>query len=311
MDKRILVGSALVFSLLSACGGGGASGGSVNSTPPPPPPPPSFTSFSAVQPNSSITVNGTGLEGTMAVSSTGVIPPTTVSTPSETSVSIRYTTDAQRNINSIAVTGSSSSVSFPSTSVFETFVDTAGKPIAFGVRNSSGSDQLLTADPYVIGFNYQSFGVWGTGIVAGQTARYGVLSAGSTTPTSAIPAAGSANFNGLIGGIYIDNAGEGFRYGANAAFAVNFGTRTILMTTSGDRSVNVNTNIGFIWNVPLSATMTYAAGSSRFSGTFRAGSFMTGTGSGTFYGPAANELGGTFFISGSAGKMVGGFGGKQ
>ncbi len=295
--------------LTSACGGGGASGGSVNSTPPPPPP--SFTSFSAVQSNSSITVNGTGLEGTMAVSSAGFILPATVSTPSETSASIRYTTDAQRNINSIAVTGSSSSVSFPSTSVFETFVDTAGKPIAFGVRNSSGSDQLLAADPYVLGFNYQSFGVWGTGIVAGQTARYGALSAGSITSTSAIPAAGSANFNGLIGGIYIDTAGEGFRYGANAAFAVNFGTRSISMTTSGDRLVNVNTNIAYIWNAPLSATMTYAPGSSRFSGTFRAGNFMTGTGSGNFYGPAANELGGTFFISGSAGKMVGGFGAKQ
>jgi hypothetical protein len=310
MDKRILIGSALVFSLLSACGGGGASGGSVNSTPPPPPPP-SFTSFSAVQPNSSITVNGTGLEGTMAVSSTGFIPPATVSTPSETSASIRYTTDTQRNINSIAVTGSSSSVSFPSTSVFDTFTDTAGRPIAVSVRNSTGSDQLLVADPYVLGFNYQSFGVWGTGIVTGQTARFGALSAGSTTPTSAIPSAGTANFNGLIGGIYLDAAGEGFRYGANAAFAVNFGTRSILMTTSGDRSVNVNTNVAYIWNAPLSATMTYAPGSSRFSGTFRAGSFMSGTGSGTFYGPAANELGGTFFISGSAGKMVGGFGGKQ
>lgn len=300
---------AAICLFVSACGGGGgASSGGVNSAPPPPP---TFTSFSAVQANSTITVNGSGLEGTMAVSPTGFIPPATVTTPTETNTSIKYTTDAQRNINSIAVTGSNSSVSFPSSSIFETFVDSAGRPVAVGVRNSSGSDQLLVADPYVVGFNYQSFGVWGTGIVAGQTARFGATSGGAATPISAVPAAGTTNFNGVIGGIYLDPAGEGFRYAANAAFAVNFAARSISLSTSGDRVVNVNTNIAYIWNAPLTATMTYAAGSSRFSGTFRAGTFMSGTGSGTFYGPAANELGGTFFISGSGGKMVGGFGAKQ
>lgn len=302
---------ATICVLTTACGGGGGDG-SVNSTPPPPPPP-FFTSFSAVQPNSTVTANGSSLEGTMAVSSSGFIPPATVSTPSETSSSIRFTTDAQRFTSSVSLTGSNSSVSFPSlsTAIVNSFTDTAGKVVATGVSNSSRSDQLLFADPYSLGFNYQTFGVWGTGIVAGQTARYGAVSGGAVTTANAVPTSGTANFNGFIGGIYLDTAGEGFRYGANAAFAVNFGVRSISMTTSGDRLVNVNTNVAYIWNTPLTAAMTYATGSSRFSGTFRAGNFMSGTGSGTFYGPAANELGGTFFISGSAGKMVGGFGAKQ
>jgi hypothetical protein len=61
----------------------------------------------------------------------------------------------------------------------------------------------------------------------------------------------------------------------------------------------------------MTATMTYAAGSNAIRGTFQIGTLMSGSGSGWFYGPAANELGGTFFISGSAGKMLGGFGAKR
>jgi hypothetical protein len=83
------------------------------------------------------------------------------------------------------------------------------------------------------------------------------------------------------------------------------------MTTNSDRLVNINTNAIYNVTTPITAIMTYAAGSNRFSGNFQAGTAMTGTGSGWFYGPAANELGGTFFISGTGGKLIGGFGGKR
>jgi hypothetical protein len=83
------------------------------------------------------------------------------------------------------------------------------------------------------------------------------------------------------------------------------------MNTSGGSFTNTLTNLTQAATVPMTATMTYGAGSNSISGTFRLGNFMSGTGSGWFYGPAAQELGGTFFISGSAGKMIGGFGGKR
>jgi hypothetical protein len=189
--------------------------------------------------------------------------------------------------------------------------DSTGRVVAAGLSNSSGSDQAIYADPYALGFDYQSFGVWGTGLVSGSTGRYGAISAGAQTSAASVPTSGSANFNGAAGGIYVDTAGTAYRYGAYATFAVNFGTRTVGMTTNSDRIVNINTNAVFNITTPITATMTYTAGSNRFSGNFQAGTFMTGSGSGQFYGPVANELGGTFFISGSSGKIIGGFGGKR
>jgi hypothetical protein len=169
----------------------------------------------------------------------------------------------------------------------------------------------LYADPYVLGFDYQSFGVWGTGLVPGSTARIGAISAGMRTAATAVPASGNATFNGGVGGIYVDNTGSSFRYGASATFGVNFATRSISMITTGDTLVNISTNAVTGTSTPMTATMTYGAGSNAIRGTFQVGNLMSGSGSGWFYGPAANELGGTFFISGSAGKMLGGFGGKR
>jgi hypothetical protein len=63
----------------------------------------------------------------------------------------------------------------------------------------------------------------------------------------------------------------------------------------------------------MSGTLTYSSGANQFSGAIStAGSAMTGTAVGTFYGPSANEIGGTFGVTGSSGQgMIGAFGGKQ
>lgn len=292
---------------LAACGGGGGSG--VGSTPTPPPA--QFTSFTNVPANTSTTVTGTTREGTVAVSATGTLPPSGVSNPTEGIGNVTFTVNSQRQATALSVTGTSSSVSFNSSSTVVSLVDRNGRPVGVAISNSTGSDQAIYADPYVVGFDYQSFGVWGSGLVAGSTGRYGAISVGAETSASAVPTTGSVTFNGAAGGIYIDPAGIAFRYGAYATFGVNFGTRVIDMTTSGDTLVNIATNSLSYPTSPITARLTYAAGSNSFSGTFQASTFMSGTGSGKFYGPNARELGGTFFISGSGGKIVGGFGAKQ
>lgn len=301
--------SIAAMAMLSACGGGGSSGGGVNSTPTPPPA--QFTSFSNVAANTTNTISGSTREGTLAVSSTGTIPVNSISTPTEGTGTVRWTVDGQRATTSLSVAGTSSSVSFNTSSTIINFYDSTGRFVAQGLSNSTGSDQAIYAEPSALGFDYQSFGVWGSGLVAGSTGRYGAISAGAPTSASAVPTSGSVNFNGVAGGIYVDPNGTAYRYGAYAVFAVNFGSRSINMTTNSDSLVNINTEQKFILTTPITANMTYAAGSNRFSGSFQLGSAMSGAGSGQFYGPAANELGGTFFISGNGGKLIGGFGGKR
>ena len=312
MDKRIVVGSALVFSLLSACGGGGGSGGGVSSTPTPPPV--SFSSFAAVQAGTSISIAGDTREGSLRIDNTGAILQSDVATPTEGIGSATFTLNSARQLSGLTLTGAQSSVVFDSSSNSETLLRN-GIPVATFIYNASGSNQALLGDPYALGFNYQTFGVWGTGLVTGQSGKFGAMSVGSKTSASAVPTTGSVTYRGYAGGIYTEGAVS--RYAADATFNVNFGNRTVAFSTSNQTLTSVLTGITSATNMlQISGVMSYGLGSNKFSGNLTANGRtsllpLSGTGSGTFYGPTANELGGTFFLRGPTTTLVGGFGGKQ
>ena len=60
----------------------------------------------------------------------------------------------------------------------------------------------------------------------------------------------------------------------------------------------------------MQGTLTYAAGSNDFSGSVSS-SGLNGNAKGRFYGPAANEAGGTFALTGSGVQAyIGAFGAK-
>ena len=312
MDKVIVVGSALVFSLLSACGGGGGSGGSVNSTPTPPPA--AFSSFATVQTGASTLVGGDTREGSLQIENTGAILQQGVTTPTEGTGSATFTLNSARQITGLTISGAQSSVVFDGSSTAETLFRN-GVPVATAVYNASGSNQALYGDPYVLGFNYQTFGVWGTGLVTGQSGKFGAISVGAKTNASAVPTTGSVTYRGYAGGIYTD--GATYRYAADATFDVNFGSRSVAFSTRNQTLTSVLTGVTSATGMlQMSGIMTYGAGSTKFSGNLTANGLtslltLSGTGSGTFYGPTANELGGTFFLRGPTTTLVGGFGGKQ
>ena len=89
------------------------------------------------------------------------------------------------------------------------------------------------------------------------------------------------------------------------------------------RTVNFNTSGTYISGSPsgspvaasdlnLVGTLTIAAGANKVSGTVTTVNGMSGNANGKFYGPTANEVGGTYAVSGSnLGSFVGGFGGKR
>jgi hypothetical protein len=312
MNKRIVVGSALVFSLLSACGGGGGSGGSVNSTPTPPPA--AFSGFATVQTGASTLVGGDTREGSLQIENTGAILQQGVTTPTEGTGSATFTLNSARQITGLTISGAQSSVVFDGSSTAETLFRN-GVPVATAVYNASGSNQALYGDPYVLGFNYQTFGVWGTGLVTGQSGKFGAISVGAKTNASAVPTTGSVTYRGYAGGIYTD--GATYRYAADATFDVNFGSRSVAFSTRNQTLTSVLTGVTSATGMlQMSGVMTYGAGATKFSGNLTANGLtslltLSGTGSGTFYGPTANELGGTFFLRGPTTTLVGGFGGKQ
>ena len=94
---------------------------------------------------------------------------------------------------------------------------------------------------------------------------------------------------------------------------VDFGARNILFTTSDTKALNMNTNAETAnTSLNLTGTLTFP-GSASFSGNVSTvDNRLSGTASGRFYGPAAEELGGTYHLSrGTRERMIGGFGAKR
>ena len=102
---------------------------------------------------------------------------------------------------------------------------------------------------------------------------------------------------------------------------VNFGTQAITFNSTVSQVTNVPGGAG-VAPVPsllsINASLSYApGGTNQFSGVVTAagqGAGLSGTLNGSFYGPQAQEIGGTFSlnaVSPSREAMVGGFGGKR
>jgi hypothetical protein len=156
-------------------------------------------------------------------------------------------------------------------------------------------DIELIANPFVLGWNYQSFGVWDAAPADFRT--FGGQSFGAPTPASAVPTNGSATFTGKLAGFYMPSTGAGSLATAALRVDVNFGTPRSLQFSSSDTMVTrdlVTTTPAP--NLNLSGTLTFS-GSNEFTGTLtNAGGTMSGTSRGRFYGPAAEELGGAFAL---------------
>jgi hypothetical protein len=164
----------------------------------------------------------------------------------------------------------------------------------------------LAANPYAQGWNYQSFGVWvtDTGNPGASDYSKGAMSVGAVTPASAIPAAGTAAFNGQIG--YTDGAQT---WAAGLTVNVDFGARTASLSSGSFHSADFTSPIGT--NDTITGSLSYQAGQNALSGTVAGHGVtlngLTGTATARFYGPAAQEIGGVF----NMGPNIGAFGAKR
>jgi hypothetical protein len=139
---------------------------------------------------------------------------------------------------------------------------------------------------------------------------------GAATPAASVPTSGTANFSGNAIGVHIDSAGNNYVTASTVALAANFGARTVDLTSSNTKKYNLNTRSVYNFsasNLNLSGTLSYSAGSNSFSGSVQTANGLTGTASGSFYGPAATEVGGTFSTKAATGveNYMGAFGAKR
>jgi hypothetical protein len=299
-----------VIVLLGACGGGGGNG-AVR--------PAAFTAFSNVTPGQTVTPRGISQTQNVILNPSGTVTAQSLNAPDSASSSVRFTY-APGGVLTLTGIG----INTPQSSV--NWVDgRAGQAVFCGSRFCSattlpnGSAGVTINPTGSVGWNYQTFGYWlsDSGVTASVA---GAISVGNATSANSIPLSGMATYSGVSGRLYVNPAGDLMEHAATLSAAVNFGARTVDFSTTGTtiRPWNSGAVPTPQTQLDISGQLTYAAGTNRFSGPLTTGPVtlptMTGSATGQFYGPTAQEMGGTFALTSTTSpveSMTGGFGARR
>lgn len=293
--KFIVLAVSPVLLSLAACGGGGGGGGTSATLG-------GFTSWSAVRAPSTTTVSGIGQELSYTANDEAV---TDVDRPSATiPVSITQQINEAGEFTRFSATTPSGAVINIDTSQGDLIVNLAqlGQPGINGAVSADGTVLALAVVPEYFGWDYQSFGVWLTGIGVGRGTA-GVASIGAVTPVSAVPTQGSATYMGAFGGVYVNANGLDYLAAGDLSATVDFGSRTVSLTGSNSEITPDFSQFTSAPNLNFSGTASYSSGSNQFEGNLATAGSLAGTTTGQFYGPTAEELGGVAILRDSEGGI--------
>jgi hypothetical protein len=180
--------------------------------------------------------------------------------------------------------------------------------------DSTGTFTIGYLDLAASGMKYSTIGFWDRPASANAIRVGGGTAFGVATRAGDIPTTGTAHYAGQFIGRYIDDrAGSPTRtgpvtVGAQATATANFGTGVVAFDTT-----NSHANGEPRPTLDLFGRMATGMRTNQMRGTAETKiPSMTGTMSGTFFGPAAAELGGSVAVrDGSQQNMIGGFGMKR
>jgi hypothetical protein len=319
MKKLLCLIAPLALAACAGGGGGGSGGGGSSSGVTP------FTSWSAVQPNSTVqATGGTSTYFDYSSSRIGPLANTSNSTFTGSYGSVQSDGYIYLTAATISPGGAAPTISFSQSAGDTIAVATTGPlaGIATGMIKADSSAVAIAAEPQPLGWNYQTYGIWVTGNTSGYA---GATSVGSPTVAGSIPTTGSATFSGNASGFYLNSAGNTIYFTtANMQAVTNFATRSISFSTNTTRiSPDLVTTFatpsayGISGNLNMSGTLSYASGSNAITGSVTASgasaNSLTGSVTGRFYGPSAQEIGGTYglYNAGTSERLIGGFGGKR
>ena len=304
----------IIATSISACSGAGGSSGIKSTTPLPAPAPPTTTQY----PSLSTLTFGDTLSGWAAGYTTNYTSKAFGEVPGG-SATVRINGSAS-GIQNLTLTvngigGASFSEQFSAADLTtNAAVPGTSATLLSGYKTATdGSVRTLTIlDTASSSLNYSSLGAWEYAPIAGANSTNAAWFAfGVATRPTDIPLTGTATYNGLMVGRYADGAAL-WTVGANANAAADFANRSIVLNTS-DTQLNNQTGTLAAPTLNLSGTLSYAAGANKVTGALTTQAGLTGTANAQFYGPAAAELAGAFFVGDSANtkQMTGSFGVKR
>ena len=292
--------------ILSGCGGGGGGGGGGGLTTT------IFTDWSSVNPPEIVKLTGLSQDTEFKIDPDDppfVITDYGVSTGATATVKYR----ADGSIERIDVN--------------TPYIDLTWNEAAGDIISNDGP-MIFAGDPNVLKFGvffnplemppadaweYQTFGAWADArpIAAGAV---GALSVGTPTPGNAIPLLGNATFTGHSAGIYTISSGTAVFVTESAVTVdANFLDRELAFRTTGTTLLNIedgkqwgDSQVGPPPTLDITSVgpLRYDPGVNRFTGDVSAPGLtgLTGKTTGQFYGPAAEELGGVFSLTGADGR---------
>jgi hypothetical protein len=286
-------------------------------------PPTLFTTWSAVGPNSTVVVSGrsnvTTYSENLAQHKIGGVG--SVFTPFDSGATYTQTLNGASQLTNVTIVaapwgpppGIVTNIPFAASNG-DQIGTLPGSPTTLVAKNAAGSNLAVGAYPAMLGWNYQSFGVWITGLGTQDSAdnTIGATTVGAATAAANVPSSGTVAYIGKAGGIYVAPDGTHGVTASNMNAVTNFATRSITFSTAATilstDSVTSNPAPG----LNLIGTLNYNAGSSAFSGDITSTNGMAGPAQGLFYGPNAEEVGGVFVTLGTTVEtFTGAFGGKR
>lgn len=294
--------------ILVACGGGGGDGYVAVTTTP-------FTNWSSIKPNTNFQFNDAASTqfSYTANPNTGIVSSITNDGITGSGGYVSLTYGGSSNLTAISLTsrqGQNVTVSAYAGDSISTISAGPVASVVYGI-NKAKTTEVAGINGPSFGWDYQTYGVWVTGEGAGSGTA-GAVSAGNVTAVTGIPATGTAVFYGNALGIFGMTGAPAYLTASAMSANTNFASRSIAFSTSG--TVASSFNGGGAFSAPglnMSGNLTYGAGVNQFSGAVTASNGMSGSAVGKFYGPNANEIGGTYNLSGGGAFMGGGFGGKR
>ena len=292
--------------IASGCGSSG-SGGSANS-------------------GAGVTVNGEGGNTTLPFTSFSDLRPNTNYEADAISVGSSYTYDTDDfRVDSIGSTilDSSGTVTIGYGDLFLERFFQENSIASFSINSSDGDDIFFDNDSSIIfvskdraidgifmatedlGWDYQTFGVWRTGVNTGS-GYAGATSFGYATPISDIPISGGASYFGSSSGIYVDSDGADYFTYSNVSAFTDFSRQRISFETDNtliiDRASFISSPDYFSSvsapGLDFSGELSFDRQSGLGSGKATSISGLEGNINSRFYGPRAEEVGGVFELRG-------------
>jgi hypothetical protein len=278
--------------MLTACGGGG--GGTAATPAPIPITTTAFTTWRTDLASKAFQLDGEGnqVSGVLDANSNF----SSVGDAEAATAGALFTFDSSSNLSGLFLTSTTSTAS--KTEGFAgAQITSLAEDINF-LNATSTTSKAIISDPKSLGWDYQSFGVWETGLDTSDSRALYAISVGTPTAGTAIPGSGTADFTGKVVGSYVSAGGLGHTVLADLSVAADFGSQSLVFNTTNTRISADGVTYTGTSSLDLSGSLGYGIGNNSISGTLTTtgGSPLTGNSTGQFYGPAAEELGGVFFL---------------